>query len=148
MFRCTTSTWPMPLHTTSIAIILMALGRFILHTLPIFLFCLNIYSTSGGTMDFSFMRIWGIITIRTMVLGIFSMTSFSSLSTSLGRYCIHFKEWFGFSWPRLMISHQKLIILFSNKKTWYWFKVFCKSMLSILSLQKHIWGIKFSKSFF
>ena len=37
-------------------------------------------------------------------------------SNPLGRCCIHFREWFRSSWTKLMISHQKLIILFGNKK--------------------------------
>ena len=37
-------------------------------------------------------------------------------SNPLGRCCIHFREWFRSSWTKLMISHQKLIILFGSKK--------------------------------
>ena len=83
--------------------------------LPIFLFCLNIVSFRIVPLlvvqwGFHFLRI---IIIRTMVSGISSTTTttFSSTSTSLGRYCIHFREWFKSSWMRLVIFHQKLFFL-------------------------------------
>ena len=113
MFGCTTSTHPMPFHTISITIVLIVLRRFILYTLPIFLFCLNITPLLVVQWGFLFMRIWGITTMRTVILGIpsttttMSMSWFSSKSMSLGRYYIHFREWFKSRRKRLMISHQK-----------------------------------------
>ena len=53
MFGHTTSTRPMPFHSTSMAIILISLGRCILYTSH----CLvspRYYSTSSGSMRFSF----------------------------------------------------------------------------------------------
>ena len=47
-----------------------------------------------------------------------------------------------------MISHQKLIILFNNKKTLYQFKVFFQSMLLIFLLQEHIRDMKCDECFF
>ena len=60
---------------------------------------------------FHFLRI---IITRTMVSRISSTTTttFASTSKSLGRYCIHFKEWFKSSWMRLVIFHQKLFFFF------------------------------------
>ena len=60
----------------------------------------------------------------------------------------YFREWVGSSWTGLMISHQKLIVLLSNKKTWYQSRVCIKSTLSILLLQKHIRGMKCGGLFF
>ena len=121
MFGCAAGMRPMPFYTISIAITLMVFRRFILYTFLIFLFYLSITPLLMAQCDFLFFEIWGITTMSTMVLGIPSTTTTtsSSMSTSLGRYCIHFREWFKSNWTRLVISHQKLIILFNNKKTWY-----------------------------
>ena len=89
--------------------------------LPIFLFCLSIVPLLVVQWGFHFLRI---ITIRTMVSGISSMTttmsmsSSSSTSTSLRQYCIHFREWFRSSWTRLVISHQKLIFVKPSWRRW------------------------------
>ena len=83
-----------------------------------------------------------ITTISSMVSEISSttetMTTFSSMSTGLGRYHIDFREWFRSSWTGFVISHQKLIILLNHKKIEYQFRVFFKYTLSILQLEEHI----------
>ena len=93
--------------------------------LPIFLFCLNIVPFCIVPLlvvqwGFHFLRI---IIIRIMVSRISSTTTttFSSTSTSLGRYCIHFREWFKSSWMRLVIFHQKLFFFFF-KPSWRWWR--------------------------
>ena len=54
MFWRTTGAHPMPFHTTSMTIILMGLGRCILYIILIFLVSPWYYSTSSGSMRFSF----------------------------------------------------------------------------------------------
>ena len=89
-----------------------------------------------------------ITTMSSMVSKIPSTTTFSSMSTGLEQYHIHFNDWFRSNWMGLVISHQKLIILPNNKKTLYQFNVFLKSTLPILLLQEHIRGMKCGERFF
>ena len=95
--------------------------------LPIFLFCLSIVPFRIVPLlvvqwGFHFLRI--IIIIGTMVSGISSTTTttFSSTSMSLGRYCVHFREWFKSSWMRLVIFHQKLFFYIKKKPSWRWWR--------------------------
>ena len=119
MFGSMTGTSPMPFYTTSMTIILIGLGRCILYIFPIFLFHPRYYSTSGGSMRFSFSEnlndyyhefhgIGNSFHDRDHVL--VHVHGFGTISPSLQ----------GMVWislMRLVISHQNLIILLSKKKT-------------------------------
>ena len=81
------------------------------------------YSTSGGAMKLSFYEnlrnyyhnnhyIKDSFHNHVHFLVLVHVHEFGTILHSL-------QEWFKSNWMRLVISHQKLIILFSNKKTWY-----------------------------